>query len=74
MFNGIIYNTEIVNHVLKGKNSIEITVKTILSFKKNEIGSSISCNGVCLTLKKIKKKNITFYLSNDFYELNRKTN
>ena len=65
MFNGIIYNTGIVNHVLRGKNSIEITLKTILLFKKNEIGSSISCNGVCLTLIKIKKKNITFYLSKE---------
>ncbi len=65
MFTGIIYNTGIVNHVLRGKNSIEITLKTILSFKKNEIGSSISCNGVCLTLIKINKKNITFYLSKE---------
>ena len=53
MFNGIIYNTGIVEKVLKAKNSIEIVLKTKLLFKKNEIGSSICCNGVCLTLTKI---------------------
>jgi len=65
MFNGIIYNTGIVEKVLKAKNSIEIVLKTKLLFKKNEIGSSICCNGVCLTLIKIKNNLTSFYLSKE---------
>ena len=34
-----------------------------LKNKKEELGSSISCNGVCLTLVKIDKKIIYFYIS-----------
>ena len=65
MFNGIVYNTGIVEKVLKAKNSIEIVLKTKLLFKKNEIGSSICCNGVCLTLTKIKNNLSSFYLSKE---------
>jgi len=65
MFNGIIYNTGIVEKVLKAKNSIEVVLKTKLLFKKNEIGSSICCNGVCLTLTKIKNNISSFYLSKE---------
>ena len=65
MFNGIIYNTGIVEKVLKAKNSIEVVLKTKLLFKKNEIGSSICCNGVCLTLTKIKNNLTSFYLSKE---------
>ena len=65
MFNGIIYNTGIVEKVLKAKNSIEIVLKTKLLFKKNEIGSSICCNGVCLTLTEIKNNLTSFYLSKE---------
>ena len=36
-----------------------------LRFNKIEIGSSISCNGVCLTLESIKKKLIFFYISKE---------
>ena len=65
MFNGIIFNTGIVQDILKRKNSYEIALKTKISFKKNEVGSSISCNGVCLTLTKIKRDIIYFYLSKE---------
>lgn len=63
MFNGIIYNTGKVKSIKKFQNSILLGIKTNLKFSKNEIGSSISCNGVCLTLTKIKNKIIFFYLS-----------
>ena len=65
MFNGIIYNTGIVTSVYKSKNSIEIVLKTKSQFNKNEVGSSICCNGVCLTLTKIKKEFSSFYLSKE---------
>ena len=65
MFNGIIYNSATVEKVLKRKNSLEIILKTKLLLKKNEIGSSINCNGTCLTVTKINKNFISFYLSNE---------
>ena len=63
MFNGIIYNTGKVISIAKTKKSIFIGVLTNNIFKKKDLGSSISCNGVCLTLVKIDKKKIYFYLS-----------
>ena len=65
MFNGIIYNTGRVVSVDKTKKSIFIGVLTNTLFKKKDLGSSISCNGVCLTLVKIDKKKIYFYLSSE---------
>ena len=65
MFNGIIYNTGKVISVEKTKKSIFIGVLSNNIFKKKDLGSSISCNGVCLTLVKINKKKIYFYLSNE---------
>ena len=65
MFNGIIYNTGKVISVKKTKKSIFIGILSNTIFKKKDIGSSISCNGVCLTLVKIVKKKIYFYLSNE---------
>tara|TARA_B100000242_G_scaffold208888_1_gene151736 strand:- start:2493 stop:3080 length:588 start_codon:yes stop_codon:yes gene_type:complete len=68
MFNGVIFNTGIIRNIKKNKNSLLIGIKSNLSFKKNEIGSSICCSGVCLTLTKIQKDLIYFYLSNETIE------
>ena len=65
MFNGIIYNTGKVISLKKTKKSIFIGILSNIIFKKKDLGSSISCNGVCLTLVKIDKKKIYFYLSNE---------
>lgn len=65
MFNGIIFNTGIVNVIERKKKSTLIGVKTDLVFKKSDIGSSINCNGVCLTLAKIYDQLIFFYLSDE---------
>ena len=65
MFNGIIYNIGIVKNIYIKKNSSEIILKTRLNFKKNDIGSSINCNGTCLTLTKINKDSVYFYLSKE---------
>jgi riboflavin synthase len=65
MFNGIIYNTGKVQKILKGKKSLEVFIKTRIPFKKNEIGSSVCCNGACLTVTTVKKNLISFYLSNE---------
>ena len=65
MFNGIIKNTGVVKEIKKSSNSMEITVDSNLRVKKNMLGSSISCDGVCLTLIKKKKNSLTFYLSKE---------
>ena len=65
MFNGIIFNTGKVISGKKTKKSIFIGILSNTTFKKRDLGSSISCNGVCLTLVKIDKKKIYFYLSNE---------
>jgi len=65
MFNGIIYNSGIVKKVLKKKNSYEVILKTNLHFKKFDLGGSLCCNGTCLTITKIKKDLVSFYLSKE---------
>lgn len=65
MFNGIVYNTGRVKTIFRNGKSINIGIFTDLSFKKSEIGSSILCDGVCLTLVSIRNKMIFFYLSDE---------
>ncbi len=71
MFNGIIYNTGNIHSIKKTKNSLFVGIKSKLRFQKNEIGSSVSCDGVCLTIVNIDKNIIFFYISNE--TLNRST-
>jgi len=65
MFNGIVFNTGKIVLVKKDTSSIVINVKTNLKFSKKDLGSSVSCNGVCLTITKIKGKIINFYISKE---------
>lgn len=65
MFNGIIYSTGRVRYLKKESKSFLLGISSSLIFKKKEIGSSISCNGVCLTLTDIKKKLFFFYISKE---------
>ena len=65
MFNGIIFNTGKVRFIKRNKNSKLIGIKSNLKFKKKELGSSISCDGVCLTLANIENGLIFFYISNE---------
>ena len=65
MFNGIIYNTGKIKHIKKGINSTIIGIKTNINLKKKDIGSSVCCDGVCLTVIKIKKNILYFYISNE---------
>ena len=65
MFNGIIFNTGKIKIIERKKQSILIGIKSQIKFKNRDLGSSISCNGVCLTLTKIRREIIFFYLSNE---------
>ena len=65
MFNGIIYNTGSIHSINKKKNSLFIGIKSKLRFNPREVGSSVCCDVVCLTLVKIKKNLIYFYISNE---------
>ena len=65
MFNGIIYNTGSVHSIIKTKKSLFIGIKSKLRFNHKEVGSSVCCDGICLTLVKIKKNIIYFYISNE---------
>ena len=60
MFNGIILNTGKVKNIIKKRNSIYIGIQTNINFKKKDLGSSICCDGVCLTIEKIFKNKIFF--------------
>ena len=65
MFNGIIKNIGIIKSIKKGNKSMILSVKSNLKVGKNALGSSISCNGVCLTLISKKNKTLNFYLSHE---------
>ena len=65
MFNGIIFNKGLVYKIDKRKKGINLFLKSSLKFLKKDIGVSISCDGVCLTLISCKKSIIEFYLSNE---------
>ena len=65
MFNGIIFNQGKVDEILKRKKGINLFIKSNLSIKSKDLGISVSCDGVCLTLISVKNKNLEFYLSNE---------
>ncbi len=65
MFNGIIFHTGKIKFIKRGKKNILIGIKSKLKVKKGDIGSSISCDGVCLTLSNIKSDLIFFYVSSE---------
>ena len=65
MFNGIIFNQGIVKKIIKRPNGINFFLKSKLKLQKKDIGISISCDGVCLTLISIKNNLLEFYLSKE---------
>ena len=65
MFNGIIFNQGKIHKISKRKKGINLFVKSSLSLKPKDLGISISCDGVCLTLISVKNKILEFYLSNE---------
>ncbi len=65
MFNGIIFNQGSVSKIERRSKGINIFVKSNLKLTNKDIGISVSCDGVCLTLITIKKNIMEFYLSDE---------
>ena len=65
MFNGIIFNKGLIKKISKRSKGINIFVKSDLKLNSKDIGVSVACDGVCLTLIKIQNKVMEFYLSNE---------
>ena len=69
MFSGIIYNQGIVKDIKKSKRyskgSLVLEISSNIKFNKKDIGESVCCDGVCLTLIRIQKKSFLFYLSKE---------
>jgi len=56
MFNGIIFNQGTVKKILKRKKGINLFLKSNIGLNNQDLGISVSCDGVCLTLTSIKNK------------------
>ena len=69
MFNGIIYNQGLIKRLKKNpkyvSGSLVLEIDSNIKLKKSDIGESVSCDGVCLTLIAIGKKSFFFYLSKE---------
>ena len=65
MFNGIIFNKGTVTKIIKRKKGVNLFLRSNIKLSKKNLGLSVSCDGVCLTLISCKKKIIEFYLSNE---------
>ena len=65
MFNGIIFNKGIVKRISKRPKGINIFVKSNIGLSQKDMGVSVACDGVCLTLISLKSKIMEFYLSNE---------
>ena len=65
MFNGIIKNTGKISKLYKKNNNCILEIFSKMKFSKNEIGSSISCSGTCLTLERYKGNLCKFYISKE---------
>ena len=65
MFNGIIYKTGKISKIDKRKDGVNIFLNSSIKLSTKDIGKSISCDGVCLTLISVRKKKIEFFLSKE---------
>ena len=65
MFNGIIFNQGVIKKITKRDKGINIFINSNLKLTKKDIGVSVACDGVCLTLISIKNRLMEFYLSDE---------
>ena len=69
MFTGIIKNKGKVVSIVKKNKGYEVKINSNLVFSKKNIGTSISINGVCLTLIKFLNKNLFFFISYSTFQI-----
>jgi len=69
MFTGIIKNKGKVVSIVKKDKGYEFKIGSNLVFSKKNIGTSISINGVCLTLTKFSNKNLFFFISYSTFQI-----
>ena len=65
MFNGIIFNQGKITKIVKRDKGINIFIKSSIKVNNRNLGISVACDGVCLTLISYKNKTLEFYLSNE---------
>ena len=65
MFNGIIFNQGKIKKIIKRKKGSNLFLKSNLKLSKKDLGISICCDGVCLTLISLQNKLLEFYLSKE---------
>ncbi len=69
MFNGIVYNQGLIKSIRKSPKYVNgsrvIEISSNITLNKSDIGESVCCDGVCLTLIRIKKRSFLFYLSKE---------
>ena len=65
MFNGIIKNTGTIKKLYNKNNNCILEISSKMKFSRNEVGSSISCSGTCLTIEKFNNNLVRFYISNE---------
>ncbi len=65
MFNGIIYNQGQIKKIINRKKGKNLFLKSNLKLSKKDLGVSICCDGVCLTLVSLKNSILEFYLSKE---------
>ena len=65
MFNGIIYNQGTITKIIKRSKGLNIFIKSDFKLSNKDLGLSVACDGVCLTLISYKSKIMEFYLSKE---------
>ena len=65
MFNGIIFNQGKIKKIIERKKVSNLFLKSNLKLSKKDLGISICCDGVCLTLISLQNKLLEFYLSKE---------
>jgi len=65
MFSGIIKHIGKISKIHKDNNNCNLEIFSKIKFSKSEIGSSVSCSGICLTLEKCRGNLSQFYISKE---------
>ena len=69
MFNGIVYKQGKIKKMKRNpkyvSGSLVMEISSNIKFKKKDVGESVCCDGVCLTLIGMRKRSFFFYLSKE---------